>query len=55
MRSNRYVPPPEALPLIRQWREARKAGRRPRPYAKELCERLGISDTTLRRVAKEQA
>lgn len=52
MRPNRYTPPPEAVPLIRAWRKERVAGRRPRPYAKELCAKLGISDATLRKVAR---
>jgi hypothetical protein len=49
-----YTPPPEMRPLIQEWRKARLAGRRPRPYAKELCERLGISTTTLRKVARQE-
>lgn len=53
MPTPRYIPPAEVLPLIEQWRKARAAGRRTRPYAKELCARLGISEATLRRVARE--
>lgn len=53
MNPRAYIPPPEVRPLIEQWRKARLAGRRPRPYAKELCAKLGISTTTLRKVARE--
>lgn len=48
-----YQPSPEALRLISQWRSARATGRRPRPYAKEICARLGIGVVTLRKVAKQ--
>lgn len=48
-----YKPSPEALRMISQWRLSRTNGRRPRPYAKEICARLGIGEKTLRKVAKQ--
>lgn len=53
MPAPRYTPPPEARGAIAEWRAARVAGRRSRPYAKELCAKLGISERTLRKVARE--
>lgn len=50
---NRFRPTPEALSLIREWRKPRLDGRRPRPYAKEVCAKLGIGETTLRKVARQ--
>ncbi len=48
-----YKPSPEALRIISQWRISRADGRRSRPYAKEICARLGIGVVTLRKVAKQ--
>lgn len=48
-----YKPSPEALRIISQWRLSRASGRRLRPYAKEICARLGIGETTLRKVARQ--
>lgn len=50
---SRFRPTPEALSLIREWRKPRLEGRRPRPYTKEVCARLGIAETTLRKVARQ--
>lgn len=55
MAARRYVPPPEVLPLIRQYREARKAGRRPHPRAKEIYMKLGISESTFFKLARRAA
>lgn len=54
MPAPRYIPTPEALQAIREWRVTRKAGRHTRPYAKELCARFGIGETTLRKVAAQE-
>jgi hypothetical protein len=48
-----YKPSPEALRLILQWHCSRATGRRTRPYAKEICARLGIGVVTLRKVARQ--
>lgn len=54
MPTPRYIPTPEALQAIREWRITRKAGRHSRPYAKELCAKFGVCETTLRKVAAQE-
>lgn len=55
MPARAYKPSPEALRMISQWHASRTTGRRLRPYVKEICARLGIGETTLRKVAKQVA
>ena len=48
-----YKPSPEALRMITEWRRSRAAGRRPRPYAKEICARLGVGHCTFWKIVKQ--
>ena len=48
-----YKPSPEALRMISQWQSSRAAGRRVRPYAKEIYLRLGIGHSTFYKLVKE--